>query len=180
MRVIAGTAKGLRLAAVPGGTRPMSDRAREGLFSSLGERVRGARVLDLFAGTGAMGIEALSRGASEAVFVDVAPAAAAAVAENLKRTNLTNRARVMRRDARRALRLDLGRFDLVLLDPPYDADHATLDAVLDDLAGQGLVSPGGRVVLTRRTGSYTPVIPLDWRSDRHLSYGDSVVLVFQA
>jgi 16S rRNA (guanine(966)-N(2))-methyltransferase RsmD len=180
MRVIAGSAKGLRLATVPDGTRPMSDRAREGLFSSLGTAVQDARVLDLFAGTGALGIEALSRGAARAVFVDDNPAAAAAVRENLNRTNLSNRGRVLRRDARRALHKDLGAFDLALLDPPYDADHALLDAVLADLAGQGLVSAGARVALTRRTGSYTPVIPLDWRSDRRLSYGDSVVLVFQA
>src|SRR5438093_12988426 len=73
VRVVAGSAKGVRLAPVPAGTRPMSDRAREGLFSSLGGFVEGVHVLDLFAGTGAMGIEALSRGGAEALFVDSSP-----------------------------------------------------------------------------------------------------------
>src|SRR5437870_4701497 len=86
VRVVAGSAKGVRLAPVPAGTRPMSDRAREGLFSSLGGFVEGAHVLDLFAGTGAIGIEALSRGASGAVFVDSGPAAVKAITENLRRT----------------------------------------------------------------------------------------------
>ena len=75
MRVVAGAARGRRLAPVPEGTRPVSDRAREGLFSSLGDAVVGAGVLDLFAGTGALGIEALSRGAAGATFVDRAPGA---------------------------------------------------------------------------------------------------------
>src|SRR5207302_1365372 len=96
VRVIAGSAKGARLAPVPGGTRPLSDRAREGLFSSLGGLVVGARVLDLFAGTGAVGIEALSRGAASALFVDSAPAAARIIAENLRRTRLEKRGTVRR------------------------------------------------------------------------------------
>ena len=85
MRVVAGESRGRRLAPVPAGTRPVSDRAREGLFSSLGELVQGARVLDLFAGTGAVGIEALSRGADRAVFVDSSLAAVRAVRDNLER-----------------------------------------------------------------------------------------------
>src|SRR5438093_101334 len=103
MRVVAGAAKGRRLAPVPAGTRPVSDRAREGLFSSLGPAVEGARVLDLFAGTGALGIEALSRGAVSAAFVDRAQAAVRTIRENLRRTELAERARVVRRDALRFL-----------------------------------------------------------------------------
>ena len=91
MRVIAGAAKGVRLGTVPAGTRPVSDRAREGLFASLHERVRGARCLDLFAGTGALGIEALSRGAASAAFVERDRRAAAAVRDNLARTRLEGR-----------------------------------------------------------------------------------------
>jgi 16S rRNA (guanine966-N2)-methyltransferase len=180
MRVIAGSAKGTRLAPVPGGTRPLSDRAREGLFSSLGGLVAGARVLDLFAGTGAVGIEALSRGAEHAVFVDSAMAAVRAVRENLKRTDLERRAGVMRREALRAVQSDLGRFELVFLDPPYAVDGARLDGLLAEIAAQEAVAPGGTVVLTRPIKSSTPVIPLNWRPDRQLSYGDSVVLVFTA
>ena len=179
MRVVAGSAKGTRLAPVPAGTRPVSDRAREGLFSSLGDFVGGARVLDLFAGTGALGIEALSRGAARAVFVDSSPGAARVIAENLRRTKLVARGTVRRMDVLRALRQKPGQFDLVLLDPPYRLPSAELDAVLTELAGQGVVAGGGRVALTRETRSYTPVIPLHWLVVKKLSYGDSVVLVFQ-
>jgi 16S rRNA (guanine966-N2)-methyltransferase len=180
VRVIAGSAKGARLAPVPGGTRPLSDRAREGLFSSLGDLVAGARVLDLFAGTGAVGIEALSRGAEHAVFVDSAMAAVRAVRENLNRTDLERQAGVVRREALRAVQSDLGRFELVFLDPPYALDAGRVEALLAEIAAQGAVVPGGRVVLTRPIKSSMPVIPLNWRPDRHLSYGDSVVLVFTA
>src|SRR4029079_16781957 len=89
MRIIAGTARGVRLAPFPDGTRPLADRAREGLFSSLGEAVVEAAVLDLFAGTGAVGIEALSRGAARAVFVDSSPDAVRTIRENLERAKLS-------------------------------------------------------------------------------------------
>ena len=97
MRVVAGSAKGVKLGPVPPGVRPLSDRAREGLFSSLGPSVRGARVLDLFAGTGATGIEALSRGARDAVFVDAGAGAVRAVRDNLRRTKLAD-ARYQRKE----------------------------------------------------------------------------------
>jgi 16S rRNA (guanine966-N2)-methyltransferase len=179
MRVVGGSAGGTRLAPVPAGTRPVADRAREGLFSSLGDFVAGARVLDLFAGTGALGIEALSRGASSALFVDSSPSAARVIAENLRRTKLASRGTVRRMDVLRALKGSPGQFDLVLLDPPYRLPGAELDAVMAELAGQGVVTAGGRVALTREKRSYTPVIPLHWLELKRLSYGDSVVLVFQ-
>lgn len=179
MRVIAGTAKGVRLAPVPAGTRPMSDRAREGLFASLGPAVQGAAVLDLYAGTGAGGIEALSRGARSALFVDSAPAAARTIRENLRRTRLAARGSVRRQEARSALRSRLGRFDLVLLDPPYRVGPPELDAVLEELAGGGAAPPGGLVAMTRSKQSYTPVIPLNWLVERQLTYGDAVVLVLR-
>jgi 16S rRNA (guanine966-N2)-methyltransferase len=121
MRVIAGRYRGRRLQAPPGvATRPTSDRVREALFSVLGDRVRGARVLDLFAGSGALGIEALSRGAAEATFVDSAPAAIRAVRNNLDALDAA--AEVRRADARRFLgtaRAASRQYDLVFLDPPY-------------------------------------------------------------
>jgi 16S rRNA (guanine966-N2)-methyltransferase len=178
VRVVAGSARGTRLAPVPAGTRPVSDRAREGLFSSLGGRVEGARVLDLFAGTGAMGIEALSRGAASAVFLDSSPGAAAVIRENLRRTKLAKHATVRRQDALRALRQGIGAFDLIVLDPPYRYPESQLDAVLAEIAGQGVAAAGATVVLTRSGRSYMPVIPVDWRPERRLSYGDSAVLVF--
>jgi 16S rRNA (guanine966-N2)-methyltransferase len=178
MRVIAGSAKGARLAPVPAGTRPVSDRAREGLFSSLGQLVAGARVLDLFAGTGAMGIEALSRGAASAVFVDSAPGAVRTITLNLAHTRLGRSAQVRKQDARRALRSKLGQFDVVLVDPPYALAEAELDQVLGAIGRSGVAAPGGRVVLTRSAKSYMPVIPVNWLLERRLSYGDTVVFVF--
>ena len=180
MRVIAGRAKGIRLAPVAEGTRPLSDRAREGLFSSLGTALRDARVLDLFAGTGAMGIEALSRGAQRALFVDRAPKAIRAIQENLRRTGLEDQATTRRTDALQAVRACPGRFDLVLMDPPYATGGDVLDPLLSDVARRVLPVHGGLVVLTRGTKSYMPVIPLHWLLDRRLSYGDAVISVFQA
>jgi 16S rRNA (guanine966-N2)-methyltransferase len=179
MRVIAGSAKGTRLAPVPAGTRPVSDQAREGLFSSLGPLGPEIRVLDLFAGTGAMGIEALSRGAGHATFVDSSPQAAVIIRENLQRTSLEGRGVVRRGDARRCLGRVGGPFGLVLLDPPYAMEGRPLERLIDELAGQGLVEPGGRLVLTRPKRGYTPVIPLHLSLERRLSYGDTVVLVFR-
>ena len=176
---MAGAAKGTRLAPVPAGTRPMSDRAREGLFSSLGSSIEGARVLDLFAGSGAIGIEALSRGGESALFVDSAPGATKAINENLRRTKLVRRGRVRRVDALRAVRERPGPFDLVFLDPPYRLDQPSLDALLAEIAGRGVVAPGGQVVLSRSTRTYMPVIPLNWLLERRLSYGDSIVFIFR-
>jgi 16S rRNA (guanine966-N2)-methyltransferase len=180
VRIVAGSAKGTRLAPVPAGTRPLSDRAREGLFSSLGPAVEGAQVLDLYAGTGAMGIEALSRGAARALFLDSAPAAAKTIAENLRRTRLLGRGEVRRLDVLRALRQNLGQFDLVLADPPYMLAKGDVDALIAGLHESGAVAAGGRVALTRRRGSYMPVIPVDWHLTKQLTYGDALVLVFRA
>jgi 16S rRNA (guanine966-N2)-methyltransferase len=120
MRVIAGSHGGRVLVAPPGrATRPTSDRVREALFSILGD-VRGARVLDLFAGSGALGIEALSRGAAEATLVDTSAAAVTAVRRNLQTLGID--AEVVRRPALRFLesaRRDTRQYDLVFLDPPY-------------------------------------------------------------
>jgi 16S rRNA (guanine966-N2)-methyltransferase len=180
MRVVAGSAKGTRLGPVPAGTRPLSDRAREGLFSSLGPAVEGARVLDLYAGTGAMGIEALSRGAARALFLDSAPAATKTIVENLRRTRLLARGEVRRLDVLRALRQDPGQFDLVLADPPYKLAKGDVDALISGLRDSGAVAAGGRVVLTRQRESYMPVIPVDWHLTKQLTYGDALVLVFRA
>ncbi len=121
MRVVAGLYGGRRLVAPAGSaTRPTSDRVREALFSVLGTSVQGARVLDLYAGSGALGIEALSRGAASAVFVDHAPKAIAAIRANLDALGIE--AAVHRMEARAALRpppTAAAAYDLVFLDPPY-------------------------------------------------------------
>lgn len=183
MRVIAGSAKGTRLVRVPVEVRPVSDRAREGLFSSLGDLIADARVLDLYAGTGALGIEALSRGARQAVFVDRNPSALSAVRENLVRTRLDDRADVARSDVRRFLERELADpegFDLVFLDPPYEAGQAELDPVLGLLGAKPLLKEGFMVVLSRGSRSSNSVIPLHWSVARRLSYGDTVVTLFRS
>ena len=127
MRVIAGRCSGTRLVAPPGReTRPIADRAKETLFAILGERLLDARVLDLYAGSGAIGIEALSRGAQLAVFVERHRVAADVVRENLRRTGLSGAGRIVVGDVERFLADDPElRFDLAFLDPPY-AERAIL------------------------------------------------------
>lgn len=120
MRVITGSARGRKLTAPEGvETRPTSDMAKEAMFSIIQFEVAGARVLDLFAGSGQLGIEALSRGAVNAVFVDSSKAARDAVLANLKATGFEERAAVMFSEAESYLRACRERFDLVFLDPPY-------------------------------------------------------------
>jgi 16S rRNA (guanine966-N2)-methyltransferase len=177
MRVIAGSAKGTRLAPVPGGTRPLSDRAREGLFASLGARMEGARCADLFAGTGAVGIEALSRGAAACDFVDSGAGALRAIRENLSRAKLEGAARAHRSDVRRFLsREDAGPYDLAFLDPPYSYPQKGLAAVLDALAKR--LAPGATFVLTRPSRNPKPVVPLHYVEAKRLVYGDALVLVY--
>lgn len=177
MRVIAGAARGIRLGRVPRGTRPVSDRAREGLFSSLGDRVDGARCADLFAGTGAMGIEALSRGAASCLFVDAGAAAVRAIRENLKRTGLEDRATVVRADVLAALGRDPGTIDVALVDPPYAHPREAVGEVLARLAS--VASPGAVVALTRPKADHTDVIPVHWSVVRILAYGDTRILILQ-
>jgi 16S rRNA (guanine(966)-N(2))-methyltransferase RsmD len=181
VRVIAGSAKGIRLGPVPPGVRPVSDRAREGIFSSLGAEVAGASVLDLYAGAGAMAIEALSRGAERALLVERDRAAVRSIRSNLERTRLGERARVLAGDVRRFVERDRppeAPFDLVLLDPPYETGGAELDAVLEGALGR-LAAARGVGVLTRRRGSSMPVIPVDWLVARRLEYGDTLALVLR-
>lgn len=148
MRVIAGWLGGRRLHAPPGrSTRPTSERVREALFSSLGP-LDGVRVLDLYAGTGALGIEALSRGAAEAAFVERSPASLASLQENLRALGIEELATVLRADAAASVRR-LGRagrrFDLVFADPPYAAGEA--GRVLGALVEAAVLAPDARVVI---------------------------------
>jgi 16S rRNA (guanine(966)-N(2))-methyltransferase RsmD len=145
MRIIAGTARGVQL-VVPRdrGTRPITDRVKETLFAILGDRVPDARVLDLYAGSGAVGIEALSRGAAQATFVERARTALAALHTNLERTRLSALARVEAADVQRFLReTSAGPWELVFVDPPYEerAIVAPLRAAVPHLApGASLVA----------------------------------------
>jgi 16S rRNA (guanine966-N2)-methyltransferase len=134
MRVIAGVAKGRRLQSVPGDvTRPITDRVKEALFNILGDFIHGARVLDLFAGTGAVGIEALSRGAARAVFIDNSSAALRTVRVNLEHTRLADHADVLRADAFKYLTGPIvSPFDLIYVAPPqYESLWASTLRALD-------------------------------------------------
>jgi 16S rRNA (guanine966-N2)-methyltransferase len=182
MRVIAGSAKGVRLGPVPPGTRPLSDRAREGLFASLGARVVGARCLDLFAGTGAIGIEALSRGALACTFVDRAPRAVKAIRGNLDRVAMGDQDRVHRAEVATFLgRTTPGApaYDLVFLDPPYGSPASGIGAILRALDGSWLPLGGWTVVLTRGQKGSLPALPLHWAVARQLRYGDSLLTLYR-
>jgi len=156
MRIIAGRFGGrcVKVVEAPG-LRPATGRVRESLFSMLlsrGALFPGARVLDLFAGAGSVGIEALSRGAGRAVFVERSPAVAKVLRENLRGLGLSpEEARVMEADVAKALpRLAGQAFDLVAIDPPYG--HGLLPPALAGLAAHGLVAPGGVVVAEIEAG----------------------------
>ncbi len=147
MRVIAGSAGGTRLAPVPRGVRPTPDRVRESLFNALGQFFEGGRVLDLYAGTGALGIEALSRGSRLAVFVERDRRARAVIHENLRRTGFVERAEVLGADVEAVLGRLAGRgdrFDLIFADPPYRI-AAEVGGILHRL--RSLLAPGGRVAI---------------------------------
>jgi 16S rRNA (guanine966-N2)-methyltransferase len=173
MRVIGGELRSRRLARPPDGVRPTSDRVRESLFATLGD-VSGARVLDLFAGTGALAIEALSRGAEGAVLVEKASRALQVIRENLASLDLEGAARVIKGDASRAARQLAGEpdFDLVFCDPPYGSDELvqTLEAVLR----AGLLAPSAVVVVeSAKRHSLPPVRGLRVRDER--TYGDTTL-----
>ena len=183
MRIVTGSAKGARLAPVPDGVRPLSDRAREGLFSSLGpDVIFDAIVLDLFAGTGAVGIEALSRGAARATFVERSAQAGATIHRNLDITGLAADAVVQTLDVASFL-ARAGRrgapFDLVFCDPPYDMAGSEVQPLLEALTSGWVADQGGTIVLTRGERSSMPVIPVHWAVARELRYGDSLVLVIR-
>ena len=172
MRVIAGSLRHRRLGRPPKGVRPTSDRVREALFASLGS-IEGAGVLDLYAGTGAVGIEAISRGAKEVVFVDRARACLAALRENLAALGVEEGFRVLPGDALVQLRrlADRGeRFDLIFVDPPYDSDEVS--RILGGLLGSGLLGEFGQVVV--ESAKRNPLECLSgWEVCAERDYGDS-------
>jgi pantetheine-phosphate adenylyltransferase/16S rRNA (guanine(966)-N(2))-methyltransferase RsmD len=148
LRVIAGSARGRRLAPVPEGVRPTSDRVRESLFNSLGQFFEGGSALDLYAGTGALGIEALSRGSERAVFVERDRRARSVILENLRRTGFVEQAEIIGGDVDAALGPLVERgvpFNLIFADPPYRIAAAEVGGILDRL--RSLLAPGGRVVI---------------------------------
>ena len=177
LRVIAGEAKGLRLVAPPD-ARPTTDRVREALFSALGDRLTAVAVLDLYAGSGALGIEALSRGAAAAVLVDRDRRAVEACEENLATTRLADRARVVVRDVEVFLRQPPppeAPFAVVFADPPYERTDAEVGEALSRLQAPGWLSPGASVVLERPSGAEAP--KNGWQTGWERKYGDTLVTI---
>lgn len=186
MRIIAGTYRSRILKSLKGlALRPTSDRLRETLFNVLGPDVAGSRFLDLFAGTGAVGIEALSRGASEVVFVENHASAARLIRRNLESFGIRKGARVLNADALRGLEmLTSGKkgknsvYDYVFLDPPYDAakDYAR---VLESLGSGNLLAPGGLVIAEHRRSFTLPEEMGVLQCYRVLKQGDAALSFYR-
>jgi len=177
VRIVAGSAKGRRLASPAGATRPTSDRAREALFNSLTLLVDldGARVLDLFAGTGAVGLEALSRGAVEAVFVESDRNAADVLRRNIEAVGLPG-ARVVKRPVAAFLAAPpLVPFDLVFTDPPYALDEDAVAEILDTLADGKWLTDEAVVVVERSARGPGPRWPDGIEALRDRRYGEGAL-----
>lgn len=176
MRIIAGIAGGRRLKAPDtNDTRPATDRVREAVFSSLGEVVVDAAVVDLYAGSGSFGLEALSRGAASAVFVENGSTAIRALSDNLKSLGLGGD--LQRGTVRHFLQTNTATFDLVFVDPPWPlvTEELELDFTLID----GILRPGGFVVASRRHSDRVPLPPKNWRVATEKRYGDTRILKYQ-
>lgn len=175
MRVITGTARGRRLTTLSGeDVRPTGDKVKESMFSIIQFEVEGRRVLDLFAGSGQLGIEALSRGAESAVFVDKEKASLAVVKENLERTGLSPKAELVNTDALVYLGMAGGRFDLVFIDPPYALGliPKILPELIMHLSDDAIIvcETDAQTVLTDTVGDFTA---------RLYRYGKTAVFVYR-
>ncbi|MDU7477408.1 MAG: 16S rRNA (guanine(966)-N(2))-methyltransferase RsmD [Paenibacillus macerans] len=180
MRVISGSARGRALKAVPGmGTRPTTDKVKEAVFSIIGPYFEGGAALDLFAGTGGLGIEALSRGMDKAVFIDKEYKSIATVRANLQATGLTERAEVYKNDAERALKALAKReaaFDLVFLDPPYRLKHG--DKLMEQMDELKLLKEGATIVLEYESSYAYPERFGNFTQRRKAEYGETAVSVY--
>jgi len=177
MRVVSGIAKGHKLRSLQGlATRPTTDKVKESLFNIIASIVPGAYVLDLFAGTGSLGIEALSRGSEFAVFVDKNPAAVKVIKENLIHTKLSDHAHVFCADYSRYIHqiYDNGRkFDIIFLDPPYCKDF--IIPALEEISKKQLLARDGMIVIERDKEDYIPEKVLDLSVIRNKDYGRTVL-----
>ncbi|MHB1126004.1 MAG: 16S rRNA (guanine(966)-N(2))-methyltransferase RsmD [Bacillota bacterium] len=180
MRVISGLAKGRRLKAPRGlSTRPTTDRVKEAIFNVLGDRVIDSNVLDLFAGTGSMGIEALSRGAAHAVFVENSRAAWQVILDNLVHTRLADKADVHRQDVLVALtKLEAleNKFDLIFADPPYQRGWTL--PVLERIWQGLLVSPSGLVIMECSSREEPPRVVGGLAVVKYHTYGDTLITYY--
>jgi 16S rRNA (guanine(966)-N(2))-methyltransferase RsmD len=175
MRVIAGEVKGRKLFSLPG-VRPTAESTRESLFNILGKEISSAKVLDLFAGTGALGIEALSRGAKEAVFVDNNRLSEKAVKRNIANLGFENRATIYRLEVDKALKLFSRKgykFDIIFIDPPYESSMAT--RTLIEISDSNTLSDGGLIVVEHYRKDVLPQAPGRLKMKRKEVYGDTAI-----
>ncbi len=179
MRIVAGTAGGRKLQTLPGIiTRPTADRVKEAIFSVLDVRVLEARVLDLFAGSGALALESLSRGADYALMVEKSPQACEVIRDNCRLTGLTPKVRLLTRDALVVLReLEGQSFDLVFLDPPYRQGLAQVS--LEILAEGNYLTPNGVIIVETSREEALPVELGKLCLRKQSRYGDTVVWYYQ-
>lgn len=175
MRVITGIARGRRLAAPDGlDVRPTTDKVKEAIFSAVQFSLENAYVLDLFAGSGQLGIEALSRGAARAVFVDSSPRAVKCINENLRTAKFERQAEVVSRDSYDYIRLTNRSFDIIILDPPYRYGHI---ANILPLAAQKL-NPGGYIICEYESDADEPAAPEGTALRKIYRYGKINVAIF--
>ena len=170
MRVISGSARGRRLKELQGmDTRPTTDKVKESMFNIIQFDLEGRKVLDLFAGTGQLGIEALSRGASHCTFVDTRRDAVALVKENLKATNLSQQASVLQSDSLAFLSACREKFDIIFLDPPYQTDF--LDRCMETVVMFDILNEHGIMVCESAADRVLPTLPEEYQMSREYRYG---------
>ena len=178
MRVITGKARGVQLKTPDGMlTRPTADRVKEALFSIINFDLPGAAVLDLFGGTGQLGIEALSRGAKSAVFVDQREDACKIIRENLRRTKLESQARVIRSDYLDYLRRSREKFDIILLDPPYA--EVFLENALKCITEIDILQSGGIIVAERPVEKELPFEFEGFSRSKDYKYGKTLLTIYR-
>lgn len=178
MRVITGKARGISLKTPDGlRTRPTADRVKEALFSIIQFDIPGARVLDLFGGTGQLGIEALSRGAKSAVFVDAAATACSLIRENLKRTHLQQEGRVECCDYLSYLNRCTERFDIIFLDPPYA--EVFLENALNRITEIDILQSGGIIITERPLEKELSLDFPGYTRSRDYKYGKTLLTIYR-
>ena len=178
MRVITGKARGIVLKTPDGmATRPTTDRVKEALFSIIQFEIPTARVLDLFGGTGQLGIEALSREAKSAVFVDEREDACRLIRENLRRTKLESQAKVIRSDYMAYLKTCRDKFDIILLDPPYA--EVFLENSLKMITEIDILQSGGIIVTERPLGKDLPWEFPGYTRSRDYKYGNTLITIYK-
>lgn len=178
MRVISGKARGISLMTPKGElTRPTADRVKEALFSIIQFDLPGAKVLDLFGGTGQLGIEALSRGANHAVFVDSREEACRLIKENLKRTKLESDAAVVRSDYLQYLQRCKEQFDIIILDPPYA--EVFLENALNIITQIDILQTGGIIVAERPLGKDLPLDFAGFTRSKDYKYGQILLTLYR-